>query len=310
MHAVNRSKIQVLDLLKDHIPSLYFCIILIPKTTNMNTKNFTFSLKSARQLFTDLLIILLGLFVFFMNTNKLFAQNAPADLTAYNENPVNVNHDDASANLLTYGDIKTEPGKGENNVTFSNNGYYYINSEKNNSGPNFTVHYLLPLNLKPVNLINDISANINSQQVDPFLYTRQYEVVYNIFNPELFNKLDATYKYELYTLYNSQQDFYMCDRFFNDWNYGTVIKTNEWKIKLRFNKNGELVKATKKGKSKSNDENTSLNMSDQEFISDEAVFCYYQKSEKKAKVSGKNSKIKRSLHELATEANDLYIALH
>jgi hypothetical protein len=245
-----------------------------------------------------------------MNANKLFAQNAPANMTAYNEPTINESIEGASTDAIMSTNIKSEPGKGEYKVTFSDNGYYYVSSDKSNPGPNFKVNYLLQLTTKPVNLINDISTNINSLQVDPFLYTRKYEEVYNIFIPEFFNKLDAVYKYELYNLYNSQQDFYMRDQYFNDWNYGTIIKTHDWKVTFRFDRKGELVKATKKGKSKSNDENTSLNISDQEFISDEAVFCYYQKSVKKAKVSGKNSKIKRGLHELSREVNDLYIASH
>jgi len=224
----------------------------------MNPFRYTSSKNPLRRFMLVIIAILLNVLVYWFTATEIQAQPyAPqSGSRSHFEGPASDagNYDFSNDFVLL-----EKPLSEQYDLAVSDNGGYYILSEKGKKTINFNVHRLEPRSFRAAPQIRELELeDMLDSPPDSGDYFNRSTNIYQAFPPYLYDQVDVTVKAQLYFLYTSDRKFQVSENYFNGRLYKTKIKTDEWTMSFHFDKRGVMDKVSKKVKSGYKNEKPSI----------------------------------------------------
>lgn len=130
-------------------------------------------------------------------------------------------------------------------ITSTSDGKYYIVSSQNSDQVNFTVQYNAPA--QPLACEDIEEPGYKAEIYEKSLLDR-CDDIYSVFPSALYKQLNDIYKLELFLVWYSQTDYRLSHFFLNDNMCSSKIKTDDYVLKFRYDKYGDICSINKKAR--------------------------------------------------------------
>lgn len=205
----------------------------------MKTQIHTLSPKISTQGFVLPLLLTASLMIL-LAINGSYAQTATGTLASLNTELPN--------GYVPTGNL-TSSSNAKPAVALMDDGTYYIDNPTSAADPNFRVKNFSKIALRPASEI----PNTYKKAEVPFQlkgdeYIARYRDFQDVMPMTAFKKVSAAVQYELYLAVSSGEPYAFYEEFWNDRISKTVFLTNNWKMVIFMDAQGEVTRVFKKAR--------------------------------------------------------------